>query len=416
MAARAKTFLALGERIDRAWRARGYEEHVFPEIATQALEDSNPSSWARPGELLRSFLGASDWPAQHKIPFGKPSVVVYQGQHFFIEMLCWTTATVGIHRHGFSGAFHVMMGSSLHSTFDFEVVRRINSRFLIGDLIRTGTELLETGTTRAIPAVKLIHSAFHLETPSITIVVRTRVESEAKPQYTYEPPYLAVDSFYDDAFAHRHVETLGFLLEARPKGYQKTFAEFVTGRDLRDCYEGLRIAFADDDLFAELLRLARKAHGPDVDLLVPVVREAHRRIHLVAKRAQIKNVEHRFFLGMLLNLERREDILRLVRARYRGAAGATILRWIRELSLLGTGDPAFDLELADAEADVLRALLDGRSLIETYRVLARRYGASEVRAQRDAIASLYEALRANEVYRPLFTNDALPRLRSSSRR
>jgi hypothetical protein len=405
--------LALGERIDRAWRAEGYNEQVFPRIAAHALAQSNPSSWTKPYELLGEFLRASTHPPQHKFPFGMPSVVLYSGRHFFIEMLCWTTGTVGIHRHGFSGAFHILLGSSLHSTFDFTPTRRINSRFLIGNLVRTGTELLPTGTTHEIDALGLVHSAFHLEAPSITVVVRTRSEAEAKPQYAYEPPFLAIDRFYDDACGQRQHETLAFLRDTRPSSYRDVFAEYVTTRDLEACFYGLQIAQVDEDLFATILPLAREAHGPEVDLLVHVIQEDNRRAKLVTCRAHFKNSEHRFFLGMLLNLECREDILRMVGARYPGAPSTTILRWVKEMSTTASGDSTFDLRLTDAESDVFKCLLDGYSLSMTLRELARAYGPSEVRGQRSAIEGFYEALRNNEVYRPLFVGPAVPRASAS---
>jgi hypothetical protein len=48
-------------------------------------------------------------------------------------------------------------------------------------------------------------------------------------------------------------------------------------------------------------------------------------------RSSIEDVEHRFFLALLLNLERSEDLLRLVASRHRGDAAKTIMRWAAEL-------------------------------------------------------------------------------------
>ena len=59
--------------------------------------------------------------------------------------------------------------------------------------------------------------------------------------------------------------------------------------------------------------------------------EIIRRDALTAMRASIEDVEHRFFLALLLNLERRDDLLRLISSRHQGNALTTILRWASEL-------------------------------------------------------------------------------------
>ena len=57
-------------------------------------------------------------------------------------------------------------------------------------------ELLHAGDTRTIHAgSNFIHALFHLDRPSISIVLRTRVEADVGPQYDYMPPFIAINRF-----------------------------------------------------------------------------------------------------------------------------------------------------------------------------------------------------------------------------
>jgi hypothetical protein len=394
-------FTALGERLERAWSATGYDERAFPALAHAHLAGSDLD--VRPDALLVEFLRATTLPAQHGIDFGRPALVVHDGRHFFIEVLYWTAGSVSIHQHAFSGAFQVLGGSSVHCSFTFDEVHRVNSRFLLGELTRTGSELLETGATRTITAGALIHSLFHLDQPSVTVVVRTRSEAAALPQYTYEAPHVAIDSFYRDPIGRRRLEALALLREIQAPAWRAAILDHVTAGDLQMCYEGLRLVVDDPALFADLFARARASHGERADYLPPVFERMQRRDVLVARRKTITDAGHRFFLALLLNLDTREQILEQVAARVPGPPIATILRWVRELSTrCGADDPVFGLHLSDAESEIFECLLHGRSFPEVLRQLVDSYGADEVASQQVDIAQFHGALRDNQVYKPLF--------------
>ena len=64
----------------------------------------------------------------------------------------------------------------------------------------------------------------------------------------------------------------------------------------------------------------------------PTLDEIVRRDTLAELRGSVTEVEHRFFLALLLNVPSRDDILSLVSQRYPGAPIDTIMRWAEELS------------------------------------------------------------------------------------
>ena len=403
MATGPRSFSAMGERLERDWSKQGYDERSFPKLAHAVLEHSDLSGWAQPSRLLQHVLRATTLPPQHTFDFGKPALVVYEGRHFYIEVLFWTSGSVSVHQHGFSGAFHVLAGSSVHCTFEFDEVKRVNSRFRLGHLTRTGSEILDCGVTRCIHAATLIHSLFHLDQPSVTVVVRTRTEPAALPQYCYEPPHVARDPFHHDPLGRRRLEALSLLRELDVAKWRAAFSDYVTKGDLQMCYQGLQLVVADPELFADLFARSRRAHGAIADYLPPVFERMRLRDVLVERRNTIRDASHRLFLAMLLNLDTRDEILRQVRARFPGSPVATIVRWVRELSAqCSADDPVFGLRFSDAESEIFECLLHGKTVSQVLHKLTRSYGAEAVRRQRSDIERFHAALCNNQVYKPLF--------------
>ena len=171
----AAIFEALGRRVHDEWRLVDFESRRLAAIAYEALRD------ARLHERV-TWDGLVDWvaespllPTQHDLSmeFGQPPLVVYAEPRFYIEALFWTTGTTAIHQHGFSGAFTVLTGSSVQTEYAFHVRERVNAHMVLGDLEFLRATVLRRGDVQPIHSGSdLIHSVFHLETPSVTVVVR----------------------------------------------------------------------------------------------------------------------------------------------------------------------------------------------------------------------------------------------------
>jgi hypothetical protein len=52
---------------------------------------------------------------------------VYEDPRVYIQILFWLEGRRDIHQHEFSGAFHVLTGSSIHSMFAFENARAVSA-------------------------------------------------------------------------------------------------------------------------------------------------------------------------------------------------------------------------------------------------------------------------------------------------
>src|SRR4030095_11070923 len=98
---------------------------------------------------------------------GDPPITLFSGPRFYIDIYFWLDGMTSIHQHSFAGAFHVILGSSLHSQYGFELKQTINAHLASGEITLQGVQLLEKGETRMIlPGQQFIHSLFHLDRPT----------------------------------------------------------------------------------------------------------------------------------------------------------------------------------------------------------------------------------------------------------
>lgn len=327
-------FSELGRLVLARWAQANFSLAEFPAIANGALVERPPSDFVDPASLIRGFLLDEDQPPQTSSGFGQPELVFYDHPRFYIQVLFWLDGTTDIHQHEFSGAFHVLAGSSLHSVFTFENMRPVTAHFRLGDLVLEDTRILETGTTvPIISGTGCIHSLFHLETPSVTVVVRTRSDPGTGPQFTYLPPHVALDPVQDDALTMRRKQLLDVLERVGDPGYPELVLAMVRELDfergffiLQNGANHLRGHGAWEDIWAAF----EQKHGELARFVVPTIEEIIRRDAITAMRGSLEDVEHRFFLALLLNVPDRAGILKMVAARHPGDALETILRWAGE--------------------------------------------------------------------------------------
>ena len=216
--------------------------------------------------LTRDFLLREDHPAQTDSPFGEPEIVVYNHPRFYIQLLFWMDGTTAIHQHAFSGAFHVMHGSSIHAHYAFEKARPITPHMSVGNVRMTKIEILETGRTVPIASGhQTIHSLFHLDSPSITVVVRTQHDPGTGPQFNYLPPHMAVDPLHSDLLTMRRTQLLDVLEQTEDPGYAELVMEMLADLDfergfyiLQHCMGHLQQL----DAWDAAIKLFKKKHGP----------------------------------------------------------------------------------------------------------------------------------------------------------
>ncbi len=328
-------FTELGRTVRAQWQAENFTLARFPEIARRALEERPTAEHVDLGALMREFLLEDEQPFQTQSGFGQPELVVYDDPRFYIQILFWLEGTTDIHQHMFSGAFHVMEGSSLHSRFRFSDAVAVTPHLQLGHLQMTDTRLLETGSTvQIVSGGEYIHSLFHLEMPSLTVVIRTHTDPGTGPQYTYLPPHLAVDPFHHDALTARRKQLLDVLERMDDPGYAKLVLEMIRKLDFERGFFILQNGMSylrGLGRWNDALAAFRSRHGALADAVPPTLDEIVRRDGLAALRGTITEVEHRFFLALLLNVPDRPAILEMVAQRFTGPPLETIARWAAEL-------------------------------------------------------------------------------------
>jgi hypothetical protein len=329
-------FEKLGRAVSERWQQQNFSLEAFPELARIALEEAPPSQNVNLDEMIHELLTNDEQPFQSQSGFGQPEIVAFNHPRFYIQILFWLEGTTEIHQHEFSGAFHVMRGSSLHSEFDFEGARSITPHIRIGNLRMKRIELLETGRTVSITSGReCIHSLFHLDTPSVTVVIRTQHDPGTGPQFNYLPPHLAVDPLHVDALTMRRQQLLDVLETLDDPSYANLVGEMMESLDFERGFNILRYAMnrlQDLNEWGPALTTFQEKHGELAQGVPDTLAECLRRETLTGMRFHIVDPDHRFFLALLLNAPTCKEILAFIAKRVPDRPPIeTILGWIGDL-------------------------------------------------------------------------------------
>jgi hypothetical protein len=377
----AAYFQDFGRRLASEWASRHFDTDAFPDLACNAIEQARVAD-VMPAEALQEWVLLKDeLPFQGNLDhtFGEPPVTVFWHPHFYVEALHWTTGTPEIHQHGFSGAFGVWAGSSVQSRFAFEAETRFGAALLVGSLQLRDVKLLSVGSVEPIRAgTSLIHSVFHLDCPSVTLVVRTHADVEHQPQYSYQRPGLAVDPFHKDPRVVRRLQMLRYLDEL----HADRFTELATSllqcsEDLYCTYrvlEFLRFGAKHSGPFDPWRSIAKNRHGTIIDHIGQAFDERDRTVAMVSRRALVKNADHRFLLALLLNLRSRDAILRIVEERCPNRDPRDVVaRWAFDLSAGGvTG-----IDFNEPNRAVFRWLMEGLPVSKVVALLESTFDFSD---------------------------------------
>ena len=329
-------FAELGALVEGRWRDKNYDENIFPSIAARALREADLTARVDPWEIIRWVHTTTDLPHQMdpQGKFGNPPITLFAGPRFYIDVYYWLDSTTSIHQHAFSGAFQVLLGSSVHSNYEFKKKREINPHFLIGDISLKDVSLLGKGDIKKIHSgSRFIHSLFHLERPSATIVIRSYDAPGAAVQYEYLKPYIAIDPFFDEPWMTKKVQTVSLLLSMKHPEADQMICDLLDMADFHTTFAVLEAAFGflgrneledlfqvskSADRFQAMLDRARRRHGTLADLLPAVFDEKLRQADIIKRRGMIEGADHRFFLALLLNVPERTRVLDLVKQRIPG--------------------------------------------------------------------------------------------------
>ena len=418
-------FEELGGLVEQSWKKENFDNSVFAEVASAALRAMPPCERIDYRDIAEWVFGADSIPPQNLFSaFGEPPLILYWDDRFYIEALFWLDTQTSIHEHGLEGAFHILEGSSLHCRYKFELKERINSRLLIGDIRLREVECLSVGDTRSIlPGRRFIHSTFHLEKPTVTIIVRTRINEEARPQYTYLLPSVAYDPVDKRELLTRQLDLLQLLQGSKDPNYARQVRRLITRSDLETAFWVLEQAHRhlNAEEFAGTLTIARERHGELLESF-PRVFEGNRRSEKINGRCPlVENPVHRLLLGLLLGLPNRAAIFTFLRRHYEGFNPVDlIMKWVEEMATTkaadNSGQNILGVRFDEASLLIFRSLLEGLSFKQTKERLKTEYDSAEIDAQEDHLSALHSALKTSALFAPLFIAGRAPAFELGGRR
>lgn len=414
-------FHQLGAEIEQIWREQNYNEELFPTLAADALKRAELPSKLTAWDVLEWTLRETELPRQRDVPgrFGDPPITVYSGLRFYIDVYFWFQGTTATHQHGFCGAFQVLHGSSIHSWYQFERRVAVNSFCEIGDIKLKICEILEKGAVQEIQSGRrYIHSLFHLDQPSATIVVRTDRSPLELPQFSYHKPSLAIDPFFEQDETTKKIQAMSAVVYTDRENADELIADFMKASDLQTTFmilSQLRGLFRSNQLnqmfrpdeansrFAKFLDVAVEQHGSNGEIFRPLFARMDMLDEIVARRGYVTNPEHRFFMALLLNVDGRERIFSLIKHRFPDIDPIEkVLDWVFDLGqtrVIGV-DSSNALGIADfgePEMFALENLLKGKSDEETVQAFA----AENPGQDEQVIANALSKIRGSVIFRPL---------------
>ena len=387
-------FDRLGTAIREEWALGNFDERRLPAIAERHLLEARLSS-AVSGEEIAEYALRS----RHRVVteadknFGQPNINLYVDQRFFIEALFWLEGTTAIHEHAFSGAFEVLQGGSVHSRFAFAETERLNDGFRLGRLEQTQIELLTRGDVRQITSGDgFIHSLFHLEHPSVSIVVRTNGDPDAGVQFAYLSPSVKYNPFARTQFQKLAARTLEMLRKSRSPAYEAQLVAYLRACEVREAVEVLanEALFADEAWLTRVVgQLDHTPYAPALPQITASLLDTVRMTQIKVLRSKVTDRELRLTLGILMNCRDRHSLFALLsRAFPQVEPEAKLVESLHSLARVGIGFPEGDSSI-DFVAPLLAGLTD-EQLVES---LKQSYGVEEVEQERGEILEACRLLR-----------------------
>ena len=401
-------FDRLGGLVNRLWREHWMDAEYFPEAATTAIREVPPHAHVNSRDVVAWAFATNAIPPQLDLrsEFGEPPLTVYNDGDVIIDIYFWLDGSTAIHQHAFAGAFFVLEGASVETVYEFRIGHRYNAQLLTGHLLPQQVRLNTRGTCHPIyPGQRFIHTLFHLDKPSVSIVIRINTPW-ALPQYEYWWPGIAIQPFRD-AFPlqQRRLELLTMLGFCRPGDLLPLFRAHVAHWAPHQVLWGLnhtRRFFAGrlDDL-RELLRILTSFHGPLIDEAILAFKHNTDISDIFLLRNQVTDPELRVLLGLFLNVRNRQQLLDLVVKYFPDRqpidAILTLVRRLFEDQSLRLDTNVLPQKRGPLTLSVLQGVLEGLSVEQLQVRLAEQHvtGLEE-------IPTTFEQLQASLLFNVLF--------------
>ncbi|HRH45636.1 MAG TPA: hypothetical protein PKY82_28610 [Pyrinomonadaceae bacterium] len=275
---------------------------------------------------------------------------------------------------------------------------------------------------KILPGRSFIHSLFHLDQPSATIVVRTHLSPLQLPQFDYRKPYLAVDPFFSEPNLSKKLQTISMVLRAKHPDADKMLHEMLENADFQSTFSllgntrGLLRSNTiqhyfnvekPEDRFEKAVEIARKRHGALTDTILSIFEKQDKLMEIMNRRNYITQPEHRFFLALLMNIDEKSRVFSLIKERFPDSEPIEkVLDWTTELAqtkVMGLNIPnALGIpDFNDFDSFILEDMLKGVSDEDIKKTLVEEMSNQNPEEVEKDITSRIEKIRSSAILKPL---------------
>jgi hypothetical protein len=200
-------FAELARDVDERWDDRT-DDAAFARAATAALAGAALPD-RLPVEAVLAYLAAG--PGLPPVvagenEYGQPTVTVWRGEDFHVEVIVWCLGAISLHDHVNAGAFVPLAGDRFHARYEFTAAGRWADTHTVGQLALREGEVLRPGDARGIlPGPGFVHDLVFCAERCATVSIRRRAATGDSASYLapgLRLPNVALPGRRAQALAH----------------------------------------------------------------------------------------------------------------------------------------------------------------------------------------------------------------------
>lgn len=311
----------LAATVDAQWRKIDYDPSAFDKVTSEAFAKINPSAQLSSAQMLSDAIlgGENETYLDHHPAVG--IVTLKSTPYYNIEGHFWTDEHAHAHSHSWSGAYHIIEGTSIVGMWKMNSDAAPEAPLRLGSLESVGVEALKEGHVQAVvPGHSFIHSIWYAGFGA-AMSIRSkwkRVYADAN----YLRPYVGYN-FADPGspMITRAIESMRALSIIDPDKFETTAAELVRTQPFNSvAFFALHAGKQGWHMPPELSAVGTQRFGEKFVQVEASMRD-HERIGIMEKiRAELVTDRSKFdigfFLGALYTCETRVAFMDLIACEY----------------------------------------------------------------------------------------------------
>lgn len=199
-------------RIEKDWQALSYDSEAFYSVIEKHAPNLDIAQFSEFSAQL-NFLGTlAARSIQKATSFSDLNITLFDNTKFSVEIYNWFDSHVKPHEHDFTGVLYQIRGRSLNVLYEFKSEQSAGA-IEQGKLIVKDAEILQEGAlSDQRHGCKRPHGVYHLDSPSVTLLFRTKPMVRFGAPRNYFPT-VAARAFVYDNLQRKTVSALRILAE-----------------------------------------------------------------------------------------------------------------------------------------------------------------------------------------------------------